>query len=347
MSAGSRQRNGEFPALHFLIGRQALVRVKQWRARDLEPMARPRASVADGWTSACACARPSIGELVSNIVIVTETGSDITASEAAELGIELVPMHVSIGDATIDDGTLDSAEMLEECRQLGVLPRTSGSMPADFSAVFDRIHEANPEAHILYIAYSASTTCSFESARTAAEGRGYVSMFDTGHVTIGLALVVRKTVEHLRENPDITVEELLEWSQAYAKRVRMGFLPGDLGYLRAGGRLSNAAFVGATLLRIKPIIELLDGRLVATKKLRGKMASCSLEFMEHMIAGVPADTSTLFFVRSCGLPLAIQQAAEQRAREMGFEELRWYDTQNVITSHCGPGSFGVAFAAEE
>ena len=175
------------------------------------------------------------------------------------------------------------------------------------------------------------------------KGRGYVSMFDTGHVTIGLALVVRKTVEHLRENPDITVEELLEWSQAYAKRVRMGFLPGDLGYLRAGGRLSNAAFVGATLLRIKPIVELLDGRLVATKKLRGKMASCSLDFMEHMIAGVPADTSTLFFVRSCGLPLAIQQAAEQRAREMGFEELRWYDTQNVITSHCGPGSFAVAF----
>ena len=284
---------------------------------------------------------------MSSIVIVTESGSDITAAEAAELGVELVPMHVSIGDATIDDGTLDPAEMLEQCRQLGVLPRTSGSTPADFSAVFDRIHEARPDAQILYIAYSAVTTCSFESARTAAEGRDYVSMFDTGHVTMGLALVVRKAVEHLRENPGITVGELLEWSQAYAKRVRMGFLPGDLGYLRAGGRLSNAAFVGATLLRIKPIIELIDGHLVATKKLRGKMASCSLDFMDHMLAGVPYDASTLFLVRSCGLPLVIQQAAEQRARELGFAELRWYDTQNVITSHCGPGSFGVAFAVEE
>ena len=284
---------------------------------------------------------------MANIVIVTETGSDITAAEAAELGVELVPMHVAIGDVTIDDGTLDPAEMLEQCRQLGVLPHTSGSTPADFSAVFDRIHEERPEAQILYIAYSAVTTCSYQSACAAAEGRDYVSMLDTGHVTIGLALVVRKTVEHLRENPDITVEGLLEWSLAYAKRVRMGFLPGDLGYLRAGGRLSNAAFVGATLLRIKPVVELLDGRLVATRKLRGKMAACSLDFMDHMLASAPADTSTLFFVRSCGLPLAIQQAAEQRARELGFVELRWYDTQDVITSHCGPGSFGVAFAVDE
>ena len=49
---------------------------------------------------------------MSEIIIVAETGSDVSAAEAAELGIELVPMHVSIGDRTIDDGALDPAEML-------------------------------------------------------------------------------------------------------------------------------------------------------------------------------------------------------------------------------------------
>ena len=104
---------------------------------------------------------------MSEIIIVAETGSDVSAAEAAELGIELVPMHVSIGDRTIDDGALDPAEMLEECRQLGVLPKTSGCTPGDFAKVFDRIHAEHPEAQILYIAYSAVTTCSYESARTA------------------------------------------------------------------------------------------------------------------------------------------------------------------------------------
>ena len=282
---------------------------------------------------------------MSEIIIVAETGSDVSAAEAAELGIELVPMHVSIGDRTIDDGALDPAEMLEECRQLGVLPKTSGCTPGDFVKVFDRIHAEHPEAQILYIAYSAVTTCSYESARTAAEGRDYINMFDTAHVTIGQGFVVTGAAHYLREHPEVTLAELKAYAEDLARRTRMAFIPGDLGYLRAGGRLSNAAFLGATLLRIKPVIEIIDGRLVATKKLRGKMVNVALELIDMMYAQGPVDHERVFLVRSSGLPLAIQEAAEARVRELGFKEIRWYDTRNVITSHCGPGSFAVCMAA--
>lgn len=281
---------------------------------------------------------------MSEIVIIAESGSDVPAAEAAELGIEIVPMHVSIGQKTIDDGELPPAEMLEECRQLGVLPRTSGCTPGDFSVVLDRVHAEHPNAQILYIAYSAVTTCSYESARTAAEGRDYVHMFDTRHVTIGQGFVVTQTARHLAENPDITVEELMAWSEELASRMRMGFVPGDLGYLRAGGRLSNAAFVGATLLRIKPIIELLEGKLVATKKLRGNMEKAAIGLMDHMAQQGDYDTDVVYLLHSAGLPDSIQRAAEEHARELGFKSIRWYESQNVITSHCGPGSFALAFA---
>lgn len=281
---------------------------------------------------------------MSEIVIIAESGSDVPAAEAAELGIEIVPMHVSIGQKTIDDGELPPAEMLEECRQLGVLPRTSGCTPGDFSVVLDRVHAEHPNAQILYIAYSAVTTCSYESARTAAEGRDYVHMFDTRHVTIGQGFVVTQAARHLAKNPDISVEELMAWSEELASRVRMGFVPGDLGYLRAGGRLSNAAFVGATLLRIKPIIELIEGKLVATKKLRGNMEKAVIGLMDHMALQGDYDTDVVYLLHSAGLPDSIQRAAEEHARELGFKSIRWYESQNVITSHCGPGSFALAFA---
>ncbi len=281
---------------------------------------------------------------MSEIVIIAESGSDVPAAEAAELGIEIVPMHVSIGQKTIDDGELPPAEMLEECRQLGVLPRTSGCTPGDFSVVLDRVHAEHPNAQILYIAYSAVTTCSYESARTAAEGRDYVHMFDTRHVTIGQGFVVTQAARHLAENPDISVEELMAWSEELASRVRMGFVPGDLGYLRAGGRLSNAAFVGATLLRIKPIIELIEGKLVATKKLRGNMEKAAIGLMDHMALQGDYDTDVVYLLHSAGLPDSIQRAAEEHARELGFKSIRWYESHNVITSHCGPGSFALAFA---
>ena len=234
--------------------------------------------------------------------------------------------------------------MLEECRQLGVLQRTSGCTPGDFSVVLDRVHAEHPNAQILYIAYSAVTTCSYESARTAAEGRDYVHMFDTRHVTIGQGFVVTQAARHLAENPGISVEELMAWSEELASRVRMGFVPGDLGYLRAGGRLSNAAFVGATLLRIKPIIELIEGKLVATKKLRGNMEKAAIGLMDHMALQGDYDTDVVYLLHSAGLPDSIQRAAEEHARELGFKSIRWYESHNVITSHCGPGSFALAFA---
>lgn len=278
------------------------------------------------------------------IVITAETGCDIPAAEAAELGVTLVPMHVSLGEKTIDDGELSSAEMLERCRQLGVLPKTSGCMPVDFQRVFDRIHEQDPSAQILHVAYSAVTTCSLESAMTAAEGRDYVATMDTGHVTIGQGLIVRETAAWVRAHPEATLEQARAHAEELSGRVRMAFLPGDLGYLRAGGRLSNAAFVGATLLKIKPVVELIDGRLVATKKLRGSMTSAAVALIDYLALREEFDPSRVVFVKSPGLPEQVQQAASDHARDLGFERVEWYDTGNVITSHCGPGALGVAFA---
>lgn len=283
---------------------------------------------------------------MSKIVIVAESGCDIPAAEAAEMGVVIVPMHVQVGATTIDDGSLAPAEMLEECRQLGVLPKTSGCTPGDFVPVFDKIHAEDPEAQILYLAYSAVTTCSMESARTAAEDRDYVHMLDTTHVTIGQGFVVLETAKKLAENPDISVEDLQAFAADLSSRMRMGFIPGDLGYLRAGGRLSNAAFLGATLLRIKPVIELIDGRLVATKKLRGSMEKASVALMDHMASQGDYEKDNVLFVRSPGLPSSVINAVEAHAAEMGFKAWKWYDTQNVITSHCGPGSFAIAFAGK-
>lgn len=279
------------------------------------------------------------------IVITAETGCDVTPAEAAELGVVLVPMHVTVGGKTIDDGELTSAEMLERCRQLGVLPKTSGCTPHDFQVVFDRIHAEDPEAQILHVAYSAVTTCSLASAEAAAEGRDYVATLDTRHVTIGQGLVVRELAAWLAAHPEATLDEARAHAEGVAARTRMAFLPGDLGYLRAGGRLSNVAFLGATLLKIKPVVELVDGRLVATKKLRGSMSSAAVALVDYLALHEEFDPARIVFVKSPGLPDQVAQTVEGHARDLGFERAEWYETGNVITSHCGPGALGVAFLA--
>ena len=91
------------------------------------------------------------------IVLVAETGADIPGSIAERWGIHIVPMHVTFGSETRDDGTFPSEEICAYYDRTGDLPKTSGSTPEDFTKAFDALHAKWPDAQILYLAYSSVT----------------------------------------------------------------------------------------------------------------------------------------------------------------------------------------------
>lgn len=116
---------------------------------------------------------------MKQIVLVAETGSDINPVLAAEYNIKIVPMHVSFDHETMEDGAFPVEKIVDYYEETGKLPKTSGSTPGDFETAFDRIHAEYPDAQLLYLAYSAVTTCSMQSAVLAAEERDYVTILDT------------------------------------------------------------------------------------------------------------------------------------------------------------------------
>ena len=144
---------------------------------------------------------------MKKIILLAETGSDVNAELAKEYGVEIVPMHVSFDTETLDDGAFPVEKIVDYYQTTGKLPKTSGSMPEDFEIVLDRIHTENPDAQILYLAYSAVTTCSMQSGVIASEDRDYVTIVDTKQVSAGQCNVVIKMAEILNANPDMTMEE--------------------------------------------------------------------------------------------------------------------------------------------
>ena len=283
----------------------------------------------------------------NQIILVAETGSDITPELAAEYGIQMVPMHVTFDTETLDDGSFPPEKICDFYQTTGKLPKTSGSMPDDFEKVFDRIHETWPEAQILYLAYSSVTTCSYQSAMIAAEHRDYVTAVDTKQVSVGQAAVVVAVAEMLKANPQMTVAEAAKKSLDIIARSKMCFLPDNLEFLRAGGRVSNAAFLGSRILSIHPCIEILDGKLIATKKYRGKMVKVAALLIKDYAATYKLKKDCLWLVRIVGLTEEVCQSAENAAKECGFEKVRWIQANGVITTHGGPGAFGLAGFAEE
>ena len=220
---------------------------------------------------------------MGEIVLLAETGSDITKEVADKYGIYIVPMHVSFGEETKDDATFPAEEVCAFYERTGKLPKTSGSVPEDFEKIYDQIHKEHPDGEILYLAYSSVTTCSYQSGQIAAEGRDYVTSLDTKHVSVGQYAVVVTMAELLKKHPEWTVQEAAEKAKEVSERVRMCFVPDKLEFLRAGGRVSNAAALCGALLKIHPQIDILNGYLKATKKHRGSMKKIVGQLTENYI----------------------------------------------------------------
>ena len=279
---------------------------------------------------------------MSKIIILAESGSDVTKEMAEKYNIEVVPMHVSFDDYTLDDGHFPAEKIVDFYKETGKLPKTSGCMPDDFIPYFDRIHEENPDAKILYLAYSAVTTCSYQSAVIASEDRDYIHMIDTKHVSVGQGAVVVAVAKYVQENPDASIEEVIAYAEKMCEKARMCFMPDDLEFLRAGGRVSNVAFLGARILSLHPCIEVLDGKLVATKKFRGKMTKASAELIKEYAEKYDLDRKEIYVIYTVGTSDEVKKVIEDTIKECGFENIEWVLAHGVITTHGGPAAFGIA-----
>ena len=279
---------------------------------------------------------------MKKIIVLVESGSDVNADLAQKHGIEVVPMHVTFENETRDDATFDPEYIVDYYRSTGKLPKTSGCTPEDFAVVFDALHQMHPEAHIIYLAYSAVTTCSFASATIAAEDRDYITLIDTKQVSAGQGCIAMTVADFCSQNPNIEVAEAVAFANDLISRANMCFMPNDLEFLRAGGRVSNVAFLGSRILNLHPCIEILDGKLVATKKYRGKMEKVAAQLVTDYAESYDLDRDTLWLIWTVGLSDTVKEAVKQAAADCGFRHLEWVRANGVITTHGGPAAFGIA-----
>jgi len=285
---------------------------------------------------------------MSKYIIVAETGSDVPKEMAAEYGIYLVPMHVTFGDVMKDDGAFPTQEVCDYYDRTGKAPTTSGCNPEDFVKVFGDIRKEHPDSYIVYLAYSAVTTCSYQSAKIAAEDDEKVLFIDTKQVCIGQASVVIRMAEELKAHPEWTPQQVIEEAERLSRLAHMSFVPSNLDYLRAGGRVSNATALCGNLLGIHPRIEILDGYLKATKKYRGKMQKVVFKLVADFMEEVKPDKKVLWLGNTPGFPKNLKQEVLDKVKEMGFETVYWVNTGGVITTHGGYNAFTICgFRVEE
>ncbi len=284
---------------------------------------------------------------MSGIIITTESGTDLTCKHAEELGIAVIPMYVVLGDETKADGSFPVTEVMDYYQKTKAIPSTSAVNPQEYITFFKELRSEHPEADIVHIAYTSLASSTYQNAKIALdemEDSG-IYLVDSLNVSGGISLICEKAAELAKTA--VSGGELTKALQNWINRARVSFLPNTLEYLKAGGRVSNAAYLGATLLNLKPLIVIRDGKLVASKKYRGHMEHVAFKYLEEFVQENRLERSLLYLFCVEGFSPDLMERLKKRAKEMGFSRILETKCGCVITCHGGPGALGIAgFEAE-
>ena len=276
------------------------------------------------------------------IILSTESGADLPRDLAGKHDVQVVPMHVIMDGKDHLDGFLPVEDIYDYYRRTKKIPSTTATNVHEYQEFFAKIKADFPDCIIIHIGYTSRASSSFQNANIAAEEFEDIFLIDALNVTGGLASIVMYAVALLEKEPGIEPVRLVEKIESIVPKSRLAFIPGSLEFLRAGGRVSNIAYLGGALLKIKPCIELIDGKLVSTKKYRGKMSVVAEKLMQEYLNEYNIDREQLFYIYSIGLDESIKQRMDEVAKEAGFNNVKWIQAGAMISTHSGPGGFGIA-----
>ncbi|MGN1085196.1 MAG: DegV family protein, partial [Lachnospiraceae bacterium] len=146
----------------------------------------------------------------------------------------------------------------------------------------------------------------------------------------------------------IALDALEEKLKEYRTRVCASFVVDTLTYLQRGGRCSAVTALLGNTLKLKPRIEVANGRMGVSKKYRGNRKKTVLDYVKDMEADLEKAEPKRVFITHSGIEQEIIEAVKEYLSSLKhFEEIYVTRAGGVISSHCGAGTLGVLFVSEE
>lgn len=282
------------------------------------------------------------------IIISTESGSDLPKNLVEKYNVKVVPMHIVMNDTSYRDGSIPVDKIYDYYKETKKIPSTSAVNVGEYIDFFKKIQEDHPDCVIMHLAYTSLASCTYQNAEIAIRNFKDIYLIDTKNVSGGCTAHLAKAYEIIQAKKDSVTDyqALADEIQSWADKVFCSFIPGNLDYLKAGGRVSNAQYLGATLLRLKPLIEIVNGRLMASKKYRGTIEKFVDKYMEDYLEKHNVSRDCLYLMYSKGVSQATLDRMKENAVRFGFKSYEYVMTGCVISCHSGPGAIGLAGCCE-
>lgn len=279
-----------------------------------------------------------------SVRILSDSTCDLSPDLIAKYGIQIVPLHIVLGDKEYADGASIAPDEIYRWSDANkATPKTSALGLEEAINVFKPILDAGDEIVIFSISSHMSTTSNvMRIAANDLDAADRVFVIDSLNLSTGIGLQVLEAAEMAGAGK--SGAEIVAHIESIRPRVRSSFVVDTLTYLHRGGRCSGLAALAGAALKLHPRIAVVDGKMGPGKKYRGVMKKVILEYAKDMEEDLKSADSKRVFITHSGCEDSVIAEVKAYVESLGhFEEILVTRAGCVISSHCGPGTLGVLF----
>ena len=279
------------------------------------------------------------------IKITADTVCDLSEEMKERYGITTIPLYVTRDGVTLKDGIeINRNEVFEHYRTTGRLCATAALNVEDFSQFYKQQLEDCDE--LIMITISSGFSSCYQNACIAAEDyEGRVYVVDSKNLSTGEGLVAVSAAKLLAQGCSAG-EIVTKLNQDIIPRVDASFFVANVEYLHKGGRCSSIAALGANLLKLRPCIDVIDGKMKVTKKYRGNMEKTMREYVKERLTDMAYDDDLIFVTSTCTKEFA-ELTAEEVKKNSNFKEIAITDAGCTVACHSGEDTIGILFIRKD
>lgn len=282
---------------------------------------------------------------MSKIAIVTDSTSYIPGDLVSKHKITVAPQVLIWDDQTYRDGIdIQSAEFFARLKTSTTMATTSQVSVADMQTIFQGFVEQDQEVLGIFISSKLSGT--IQSAMQAKELMGNagnkVTVFDSNSTAMAMGFQVL-TVARAAED-GASLADCMALAEKAREKTGVFFAVDTLEFLHRGGRIGGAQRFLGTLLNMKPILAVQEGRVEGIERIRTKTKALDrvLELISENAKGKsPIRLATLH----ANAPEEAKSLLQKAEKELNPLESIFSEVSPVIANHAGPGTVGLAYMA--
>ncbi len=275
------------------------------------------------------------------IKITSDSTCDLSPELLTRYNVEVLPLSVILNDKSLRDGLeIDPEGIFRHVTETGSLPTTSANSVGEYQDQFARL---SPQYDaVIHINISSEFSSCYQNACIAAQEFENVYVVDSRNLSTGHGHVVIEAA--LAAERGMSAPEIVDYLNDLTGRVEASFVLDQLAYMVKGGRCSSATALGANLLKLKPCIEVKNGKMGVTKKYRGSFDKVLCDYVKDRLEGRDDILyERIFITYSSAMPETVKAVRALVEQYGNFAEILETRAGCTVCCHCGPNTLGILF----